>query len=110
MKHCFYIICFLLAFFNSQAQYVRCGTDVLHKMRMEKDPQYRAFYENVTRQMEQLSAAGTNQRTTSSIITIPVVVHVLWNTSGQNISDAQVRSQMDVLNEDFAAMNNDLNQ
>lgn len=38
-------------------------------------------------------------------VTIPVVVHVLYNTSEQNISDAQVASQIDVLNTDFNATN-----
>jgi hypothetical protein len=41
------------------------------------------------------------------IYNIPVVVHVLWNTAGQNISDAQIQSQIDVLNEDYARMNAD---
>ena len=30
----------------------------------------------------------------SSVLTIPVVVHVLWNTSSENISDAQIFSQI----------------
>ena len=36
-----------------------------------------------------------------TIITIPVVVHVVWNTTTENISDAQIFSQITVLNEDF---------
>ncbi len=44
-----------------------------------------------------------------SAITIPVVVHVIYNTPEQNISDAQVQSQIDVLNEDFTATNSDYN-
>jgi len=44
------------------------------------------------------------------VITIPVVVHVLYNTAEQNISDQQINSQMAVLNDDFRAMNNDINQ
>jgi len=35
------------------------------------------------------------------------VVHVVYNTSTQNISDAQVLSQIDVLNEDFRRTNAD---
>ena len=35
------------------------------------------------------------------IITIPIVVHVIHNTPAQNISDAQVQSQIDVLNRAF---------
>ena len=37
----------------------------------------------------------------STIITIPVVVHVVYYNSTENISTAQVQSQIDVLNEDF---------
>ncbi|MFW5762465.1 MAG: M43 family zinc metalloprotease [Cyclobacteriaceae bacterium] len=42
---------------------------------------------------------------------VPVVVHVIHNGEavgvGSNISDAQVQSQIDVLNEDFQRMNDD---
>lgn len=40
---------------------------------------------------------------------VPVVVNVLYNTAAQNISDAQIQSQIDVLNADFGATNSDLN-
>ncbi len=44
---------------------------------------------------------------TTSIITIPVVVHVVYNTPQQNISDAQIFSQLDVLNKDYRGKNED---
>jgi hypothetical protein len=50
--------------------------------------------------------AGINMRGTP-VYNIPVVVHVLWNTSTQNISDAQVLSQIDVLNKDYQLNNSD---
>ena len=40
-------------------------------------------------------------------IEIPVVVNVLYRTSSENISDAQIQSQIDVLNEDFNKTNAD---
>ncbi len=43
-------------------------------------------------------------------IVIPVVVHILWNNAGQNISDAQVLSQLAVLNNDFNLANADRNK
>jgi len=43
----------------------------------------------------------------SSIITIPVVVHVLYNSSQQNISDAQIISQINILNQDYRRLNAD---
>ncbi|OUV69993.1 MAG: hypothetical protein CBC83_09305 [Flavobacteriales bacterium TMED123] len=42
-----------------------------------------------------------------SIITIPVVVHVVYNTSQQNISDNQIQSQINVLNADYRRTNVD---
>lgn len=46
------------------------------------------------------------------IITIPVVVHVIHNGeaigAGTNIADAQIQSQIDVLNEDFRRLNADI--
>lgn len=41
------------------------------------------------------------------IITIPVVVHVVYGNATENISDARIFSQFDVLNEDFRKMNAD---
>ena len=49
----------------------------------------------------------TNQFNSKSSMTIPVVFHILYNTNSQNISDAQIISQLDVLNEDFNRTNSD---
>lgn len=40
-------------------------------------------------------------------ITIPVVVHVVYNTDVQNIPDAQIKTQFDVLNRDYQLQNSD---
>jgi len=39
---------------------------------------------------------------------IPTVVHVVYKTNAQNISDAQINSQIDVLNADFRKKNADV--
>jgi len=44
------------------------------------------------------------------LITIPVYVHVIYNTSQQNISSSQINSQIAVLNKDFRKTNSDANQ
>ncbi|HUP12900.1 MAG TPA: M43 family zinc metalloprotease [Niastella sp.] len=49
-------------------------------------------------------ATGEKQNT---VIRIPVVVHVLWNTAAQNISDAQIKSGIAALNRDFRRQNSD---
>jgi len=62
----------------------------------------------------QLSNRSSLQKATGSgrdtlpgeIITVPVVIHVLYNTNTENISEAQVLSQLDVLNKDYRRLNN----
>jgi hypothetical protein len=43
----------------------------------------------------------------NEVIIIPVVIHVLYNTSVQNISEAQVLSQLQALNNDYRRLNTD---
>lgn len=43
-----------------------------------------------------------------SPVTIPLVVHVVWKNSAENISDAQIQSQIEVLNRDFNAENEEV--
>lgn len=44
---------------------------------------------------------------TFSEVTIPVVVHILYNTSDQNIAAARIAEQIKILNDDFANTNSD---
>ena len=51
---------------------------------------------------EKISNSKLYQKaTTSPVKIIPVVVHVIHDGGTNNISDAQIQSQIDVLNEDF---------
>ncbi|MGZ3881801.1 MAG: M43 family zinc metalloprotease, partial [Flavisolibacter sp.] len=51
--------------------------------------------------------ARENGQQAPSVIVIPVVVHVLYKTAAQNISDDQIKSQLDALNRDFRRKNAD---
>lgn len=64
--------------------------------------------EEYMRQMQDLRAHGRLADDGVTVI-IPTVVHVIYRTSQENISDAQIQSQIDVLNEDFSASNSDYN-
>lgn len=46
-------------------------------------------------------------RLVNGAIEIPVVVNVLYRTAAENISLAQIQSQIDILNKDFNALNTD---
>ena len=46
-----------------------------------------------------------NSSSPRDVITLPVVVHILWYNEEENISDEQVFSQLQVLNDDFRKKN-----
>ena len=84
-----------------------CSTMDVHERMLRSVPGYieaRAASETRTFQYERGLIAA--QRT--GVTVIPVVVHVVWKTAAQNISDAQVQSQIDVLNRDYRKANPDI--
>ena len=44
----------------------------------------------------------------NGMIEIPVVVNVIYNTTAENVSDALIASQIQILNSDFAGTNSDI--
>ena len=74
---------------------------------MKNDPVFAKKVKDNEQGFQNFSKNKDNTRTGTA--TIPVVVHVVYNTSEQNISDQQIQSQVDVLNEDFTATNGDYN-
>ena len=84
-----------------------CATMDVHRRLLSEDPSYarvRADIENLAGLYE--GDSGITGR--SGVTQIPVVVHVVWNTAAQNISYAQVASQIDVLNRDYRHANADV--
>ena len=78
----------------------RCGTEAITKQMMENNPEYAIAKAKVNAQTNKWIKNHHND-SEKTIITIPVVVHVVWNTTTENISNAQIFSQITVLNEDF---------
>ncbi len=84
----------------------KCGADAYTSFMKEKNSEFAAAHEKVNTQTK-LWIKNNPYKTNNTIITIPVVVHVVWKTSVQNISYAQIQSQIDVLNEDYGRTNID---
>ncbi|WBQ03255.1 M43 family zinc metalloprotease [Kribbella sp. CA-293567] len=83
----------------------QCGVMDVHRRLLSTSAEYvaaRSALENATTQYV------ANDQRFNGIAQIQVVVHVVWNTAAQNISQAQIDSQLDVLNRDFRATNTDL--
>ncbi|HDR3652465.1 TPA: zinc metalloprotease [Bacillus anthracis] len=85
----------------------RCATIELHHKLLNESEQYK----NARIEIESVTNDFMNSARIESerpVVKIPVVVHIVWNTEEQNISDEQVHSQIDVLNRDFRATNPDI--
>jgi hypothetical protein len=92
----------------TSADYSRwCGAMEVHRRLLTLNPEYaenRTQIENAAFAYEQLETGTARQ----SLVDIPVVVHVVHNTPEQDVSDAQIHSQIEVLNQDFRASNPDV--
>jgi hypothetical protein len=100
------ITCLLACTFPllSTAQIRNCtAPEVLENM-LKSDPDMSQRMEAIERRTQEFvqRSPSVSGRT---VINIPVVVHVVYNAAAENISDAQVQSQIDVLNKDFRKMN-----
>jgi hypothetical protein len=84
----------------------RCGTEEYTRSLIEKYPEYAKEKEKTNAQTKRWIKNHPNHNE-KTIITIPVVVHVVWNTNSENISDEQIFSQIEVLNKDFRRTNID---
>ena len=85
----------------------RCGTEAHTKNMMSNNADYAIAIEKVNSQTEKWIENHPNY-SEKSIITIPVVVHVVWKTNQENISNAQIESQIEILNTDFGRTNIDV--
>ncbi|PHS10932.1 MAG: hypothetical protein COA88_01195 [Kordia sp.] len=108
MKKIVLLLCLLTTsvFF---AQERNCSSMENLEYRMQQDPELKQRMENIESFTQQRVQQYQTNRIDGNIITIPVVVHVIYNSASENISDAQIQSQIDVLNEDFRRTNSDAN-
>jgi hypothetical protein len=83
----------------------QCGAMAAHMMLLEKFPSFRAAQmrlEGVTAKRRDAGVAKL-----PAVVTIKTVVNVVYKSADQNISDAQIKSQIAAMNKDFRATNTD---
>ena len=86
-----------------------CATVQAHFGLLDAFPQFRANQAEIETHTQQCLSRKV-PATRPGVTTIPCVMHVVYHTAEENISEAQVRSQIDVLNQDFRATNPDLSK
>ena len=85
-----------------------CGSQLnLMELQQTDTARYQRIMDLENRIQAFLSDPVLRSGSLQSTIYIPVVVHIIYNNNIPNISDAQVQSQIEVLNEDFRRLNAD---
>lgn len=85
----------------------KCISNETWKKYHEKNPSAATRMQDLEKFTKKWESEGKQSKINGQITTIPVVVHVLYYYVEDNISDEQVLSQIDVLNEDFRLLNSD---
>jgi hypothetical protein len=98
------LICLLLAttFYNIQAQ-EKCYTTIRRAKIVTEKPELKSLFDKKEQVLQQILVEKSYQK--RSKIVVPVVVHIVYKLEEENISDEQVHSQIQVLNEDFGFTN-----
>ena len=97
-----FMLLFSFSFLNAQVN--RCGTTEYMNWLMQQDPQLETKIQEMDVQTQNILQQEPDYLSSETITVIPTVVHIVWNTSSQNISDAMIESQIEILNEDFRRM------
>jgi hypothetical protein len=91
---------------------IRCFTNEKMAEAIQKNPSIRKRQvltdARINRFIEQEKLAFKG-RTAPPVYTIPVVIHIIYRTNAQNISNQRVYEQLQVLNEDYRRTNSDAN-
>jgi PKD repeat protein len=85
-----------------------CATmtqDSINRIKYPQRPTIDEFEQAIQEKIKEINNRKAFGRTKAGVVTIPIIVHVIHNGepvgTGTNISQAQVRAQIEVLNEDF---------
>ncbi len=100
-----YALFFGLAVSLAASAQRNCGSMSYLEQQIAADPERAARLEQIDSFTAQyIHDHGTEER---AVVYIPVVVHVVYANSTQNISDARIQAQIAQLNADFARLNSD---
>lgn len=83
----------------------KCQTSQKRAKCMVENPEIAIKRDQINQFTEQWIATQQVSAQVRAVVTLPVVVHVVWLENSENISEAQISSQLDVLNEDFRKLN-----
>mgnify|MGYP006079298879 FL=1 len=95
-----------LPFFGTSQQH-KCASHSNWEALKSTDSNAQLRMESLEKRTQEWIAKNVDIKTNGSAVVIPVVVHVIYHESVENISESQIQSQINVLNADFNLLNAD---
>ena len=99
------LIVLAISSLNVFSQRTCATTEKMNELKAN-NPSFAIHHQETMDYLQNPTTAQSN-KSPNVVVTIPVVFHVLYKTSIQNISDAQINSQLTILNNDFRKLNSD---
>jgi hypothetical protein len=79
-----------------------CSSDEHRHSKLSRDPDYRNRMREMNDYLYQKTQQSSVYRQSNTVLTIPVVVHIIHNNGPENISNAQVNTAIQYLNQAFS--------
>lgn len=108
MKKILLVLSLLILTQYGQSQFV-CGTNYFLEQKIKNNPALGAEMERLWN-LGAKSIIARSPNWIQAVKVIPIVFHIFHDGNNGNISNAQIRSALDILNEDFRRVNGDANQ
>lgn len=108
MKQIYLILASLISSLTAIAQSIpnHCGTASYLNILKTEDPGLESRLQ-VMEQQTQEYIQNHKAVKSGTVVVIPVVFHIVYNTASQNLPDGVIQEQMAILNADYAKMNAD---
>lgn len=91
-----------------QAQSHRCHTMEVLEQKLKNQPKGKDYYQNFLHAEKiGLVNSALNERGFNDTVVIPVVFHVIYKTTAQNLNVNRIKQQIAILNLDYARLNRD---
>jgi hypothetical protein len=103
---------FLFMLYNATTfaqQHEKCATMHVLQKHKEQNPLLEVKMQQLETQVAEWIESNKKNIHNRTVVTIPVVVHVVYKNSTQNIPSSQIESQIQVLNEDYRKTNTNFN-
>ena len=82
-----------------------CASDDILQSKIASDPEFAARRANIEAFTRNYVANESTYRLVNNNVVIPIMFNILYNTNEQNISEAKLHQQIEILNKDFAGVN-----